>query len=340
MRPDLLTFLEVVERTCESMESMVRQHRTLVGWLGAIVAGAVVTIAWPYLGARVPEGHPDLTPHCSPVRGGHAGDSVSGRSGGRNDRKAGGSKRLEKVTHGRQKQARSGETRKTRRRASASPHPSQASPSPGPVPVGLPEAAAALVEAGVIFVDVAGAVRRPGVYRLRVGARAFEAVALAGGPTRTADLPRVNLASYLVDEEMLVVPDTPSVVDPAQPGASTPSPGRGVRTHVTSSGTRFGTPPAPLPTPHTPALGFPVSMEGASIRVTKEQPATLAAHPVSLNAASVIELESVPHIGPSLAEAIVTWREQHGPFVSLDDLRRVPRLGPRTFSRIAPYVTP
>jgi competence protein ComEA len=59
--------------------------------------------------------------------------------------------------------------------------------------------------ATVLVVDVSGAVRRPGVYRLAAGARVLEAVRKAR-PRRRADLAGVNLAARLTDGEQVVVP--------------------------------------------------------------------------------------------------------------------------------------
>lgn len=57
-----------------------------------------------------------------------------------------------------------------------------------------------------VVVDVVGAVRRPGLYRLEQGTRIADAVARAGGATGKADLSMVNLAAPLADGEQVVVP--------------------------------------------------------------------------------------------------------------------------------------
>ena len=80
--------------------------------------------------------------------------------------------------------------------------PSQASVPP---PVRVARATEA-PKAAQLFVDVVGAVRRPGLYRLRDGARVADAVARAGGPTPKAELELVNLAARSADGEPVVVP--------------------------------------------------------------------------------------------------------------------------------------
>jgi len=73
---------------------------------------------------------------------------------------------------------------------------------------GAPDgASAAPSAAGRLVVDVKGAVRRPGVYRLAPGARAYDAVRRAGGLTRRADRVGVNLAARVVDGGEVVVPE-------------------------------------------------------------------------------------------------------------------------------------
>ena len=77
------------------------------------------------------------------------------------------------------------------------------SSAPPPVRVATP---ARRVAAGKLYVDVVGAVRRPGLYRVPDGARVADAVARAGGATRKAQLELVNLAAHIADGEQVVVP--------------------------------------------------------------------------------------------------------------------------------------
>ena len=74
-----------------------------------------------------------------------------------------------------------------------------------------PKTSSVRVEAagsGIAVVQVAGAVRRPGVYRLRVDRRIDDAVRAAGGPTAKADLAAVNLAAKVSDGQQVIVPAT------------------------------------------------------------------------------------------------------------------------------------
>jgi competence protein ComEA len=72
-------------------------------------------------------------------------------------------------------------------------------------------------QGGDLVVDVTGAVRRPGVYRMPAGSRVNDAVIRAGGPAPRAELEVVNLAARLADGQQVVVPER------IPGGASTPA---------------------------------------------------------------------------------------------------------------------
>jgi competence protein ComEA len=100
--------------------------------------------------------------------------------------------------------------------------------SPDPPPVAIDEPAAATASrsrsAARVYVHVAGAVRRPGLYRVREGARIAAALELAGGPTQRADLAGTNLAAQVQDGQQVVVPAR-GAVNAGAPAAVAAPPG-------------------------------------------------------------------------------------------------------------------
>ena len=145
-----------------------------------------------------------------------------------------------------------------------------------------PQAASAPPE---LFVQVAGAVVRPGVYRLADGARVIDLIERAGGALADADLQAMALAGRLVDGQRVQVPHMGEVLPLQATGGAGP-PGTGG------------------PGPTAPAA------------------------PIDLNTASQPELEALPGIGPTTAQAILAYRDEHGPFASVDDLGEVQGIGP------------
>jgi len=75
-------------------------------------------------------------------------------------------------------------------------------------------------ESGDVVVDVTGAVRRPGVYRMPAGSRVDDAVNRAGGATGNAELEAVNLAARLADGQQVVVPEQLATGAAASAGAA------------------------------------------------------------------------------------------------------------------------
>jgi competence protein ComEA len=88
-----------------------------------------------------------------------------------------------------------------------------------------PVAATKPAPAAQVVVDVVGAVRRAGLYRLPQGSRIADAVARAGGATKKADLELVNLAAPVADGTQIVVPvrATKGAAGGGEAGSSTPA---------------------------------------------------------------------------------------------------------------------
>jgi len=100
-------------------------------------------------------------------------------------------------------------------------------PAPPPettLPRARSETSPATIAPDETVVDMAGAVARPGVYRLATGARVDDAVRAAGGPAGDADLDRVNLAAKVADGQRVYVPHRgePAPADDVGGGADGP----------------------------------------------------------------------------------------------------------------------
>jgi competence protein ComEA len=167
-----------------------------------------------------------------------------------------------------------------------------------------------------IFVHVCGAVKRPGVLKLAVGIRAFEALQKAGGALSEADLNRVNLAALVVDGEQLYVPRKGEVLE-------------------TKSKTRRTSKPKSSPKPKS-LTGLKAGVPVLTVAATPTP--TPIPWPLDLNAVTREELDAIPGIGPSLAERILQYRTEHGRFTVYEDLKNVKGIGPVMLERLRAYL--
>jgi competence ComEA-like helix-hairpin-helix protein len=207
-----------------------------------------------------------------------------------------------------------------------------------------------------IVVDVDGAVVRPGVYRLRVGSRAFDAIASAGGLKPNADKIQVNMAKKLRDEEKLIVPEIGQVLPTP---SETPEPGQDpgdisqelppeepVLEDPDPEPLPELTPAEEIPTPSAPQAVTPSpaprieKTPAASPTPVVERPTLPAAARISINRATADQLEGIPGLGPKLALDIVNYRKGPPPhaFTSLEELTQVPGLKQAKYEEILPYV--
>lgn len=60
---------------------------------------------------------------------------------------------------------------------------------------------------------------------------------------------------------------------------------------------------------------------------------------ININSASVSELDALPGVGPSKAQAIVTYREENGPFKSIEEIKNVSGIGESSFEKIKDLIT-
>lgn len=60
---------------------------------------------------------------------------------------------------------------------------------------------------------------------------------------------------------------------------------------------------------------------------------------VDINSANAEELDELPEVGPSTAEAIMEYRRTNGSFTAVEELEEVPGIGPTTIEKIEPFAT-
>ncbi len=185
-------------------------------------------------------------------------------------------------------------------------------------------------EPAQIVVHVVGQVNRPGVYRLRPGARITDAVRAAGGFTKHADVATVNLAAVLEDGRQVAVGALP------QPQQDTPAQAVGT---APPTSTDAASSEQALPAPASaPGWGSPATTPTATRSDAQPQIAPLA-RTISINRAGLEEFQQLPGIGEKLAQRILYYRHQHGGFSSVEDLVNVKGVGQETLAQIRPYVT-
>ncbi|WP_245634615.1 ComEA family DNA-binding protein [Janibacter limosus] len=193
-------------------------------------------------------------------------------------------------------------------RGDAAPQPvtmgagSDAGPSADTLPGASPTsrtAATGATTAARVTVHVVGEVERPGVVTLPAGSRVDDALDLAGGATSEADLSQVNLARPLVDGEQVVVPAPGEAAVGAPPGAGGPAGAGGSGAAGPGGGDTL----------------------------------------VNLNTADLATLETLPGVGPVLAQRILDWRTEHGQFTAIEELGEVSGVGDKTYAQLSPKVT-
>jgi competence protein ComEA len=111
---------------------------------------------------------------------------------------------------------------------------------------------------------------------------------------------------------------------------------------LAGAGVRFLLSPSPDAPPGDVQLETS-SRPSAGLQETARRAASLArplqpGERIDLDRADVTEITRLPRIGPALAQRIVAWRTEHGPFGSLARLDSVPGVGAKLLDAIRPYV--
>ena len=161
-----------------------------------------------------------------------------------------------------------------------------------------------------IRVQVSGAVLEPGIYDLPADSRAETAIAAAGGLTEDADTERVNMVRKLRDGMLLKVPALKASGGKKAAQRAAGASGNAADAYGKNAADKRG--------------GSKVSAQGSAGRVR-------------INSASASELQSLPGVGPALAQRIIAERSR-GRFASAEDLLRVSGIGKAKLEKMRAYV--
>lgn len=144
----------------------------------------------------------------------------------------------------------------------------------------------------MIYVDIKGAVKVPGIYQLKNQQRIWDALALAGGVSEEADTTQVNYAQKVKDQMIIYVPKKGEPV------------------------------PQSLET----------LQESAPAQQNQEEK-------INLNTATEAELQTISGIGAKKAQEIIRFRDEQGPFKTVEELKNVPGIGEKTVERLKGMLT-
>ncbi len=144
----------------------------------------------------------------------------------------------------------------------------------------------------MIYVDIKGAVKVPGIYQLKNQQRIWDALALAGGVSEEADTTQVNYAQKVKDQMIIYVP---------KKGESEPQ-------------------------------SLETLQESAPAQQNQEEK-------INLNTATEAELQTISGIGAKKAQEIIRFRDEQGPFKTVEELKNVPGIGEKTVERLKDMLT-
>lgn len=161
------------------------------------------------------------------------------------------------------------------------------------------------MQQAMIYVDVCGAVANPGVFQLAAGSRVFQAIEAAGGYLPEAALTCVNRAGVLTDGQQLYILTQEEMerqgLDPAEMAKASDGQMNG------SAGTGQNT--------------------GMAAQVQQD-------NRININTADEAQLTTLTGIGATRAQAIITYREENGPFAAIEDIMNVQGIKEGTFAKI------
>lgn len=171
-----------------------------------------------------------------------------------------------------------------------------------------------------IFVDVKGAVKKPGVYELVSGSRVIDAITKSGGLNKDADTSIINLSKKLADGNVIIIYTKNKIEE----------------LHKQEVIIEYIEKECKCPDNSNSAC---IDKDDVIIEDNNEDIKDTSPSKVSLNTASKEELMTISGIGESKAADIIKYRNANGEFKTIEDIKNVKGIGDALFEKIKKYIT-
>ena len=170
-----------------------------------------------------------------------------------------------------------------------------------------------------VMVDIKGAVNNPGVFEMNNNERVIDVIKKAGGLTAEADTTLINLSKKVTDEMVITIYTKDEMQEKDKE-----------------------CPPCECPEINDACVSDTSSTKTDKEKANKSTSSDVTKEPVgkiSINTASLEELQTLDGIGETKAKAIIGYRETNGAFKDIEEIKNVSGIGDATYEKIKDDIT-
>lgn len=169
-------------------------------------------------------------------------------------------------------------------------------------------------------IDIKGEIKKPGVYELKEIDRVSDAIKASGGLTENADTTLINLSKTLKDEMVIIIYNKNEIEKLRQELKET----KKIIEYIEKDCT------------------CPDTINEACIKEAPKQTQNKSEAKegkISLNTATLEELETLPGVGESKAKQIIKYREENNGFKTIEEIKEISGIGESTFEKFKEYIS-
>ena len=165
----------------------------------------------------------------------------------------------------------------------------------------------------LVYVDIKGAVKKPGVYKINSDKKIIDVITIAGGLMENANTDNINLSKKVTDEMVIIIYTDEEVKN----------------SNIVDTVIKV----------IDKECVYPNIQNDGCINTEINDSITNVNNIININTATLEELMSINGLGEAKAKAIIKYREENGYFKIIDDLLNVSGIGEALFEKIKEYIT-